>query len=88
MLVAAFSIENLQRCKLICFEVCFFDVRHVFARRVSRYPSAESNLWCGLNVNGLVLNGIRHLLELCIWRFCISGSVFSLALLTRIFFFF
>ena len=67
LLVAIFSIRNFQRCRFISFEACFFGVRRVFASDISRYPSAESNLWCGLNVNGLVLNGIRHLLELCIW---------------------
>ena len=64
LLVAAFSIKNFRRGKFIFFDVCFFDVRLVFASLISRYPSAESNFWFGLNENGLVLSGMRHLLKL------------------------
>ena len=64
LLVAAFSIKNVWRGKFIFFDACFFDVRLVFASLISRYPSAESNFWFGLNENGLVLSGMRHLLKL------------------------
>ena len=64
LLVAAFSIKKFRRGKFIFFDACFFDVRLVFASLISRYPSAESNFWFGLNENGLVLSGMRHLLKL------------------------
>ena len=59
LLVATFSTKTFRRCKLT-FEACFFGVRRVLASDISRYPWAESNLWCQLNANGLVLNVICY----------------------------
>ena len=64
LLVAAFSPKKIWRGKVIFFDASFFDVRLVFASLIARYLLAESNFWFGLNENGVVLSGMRHLLKL------------------------
>ena len=63
LLVAAVATRNFPRCNFISVEGCFFDVRPVYANGNLRYPSAESNLWCGSNGNQLILNGFRVLFD-------------------------